>query len=48
MKQVAGTIKMDRTAAKEPNKWVKLAEMFREIRSGNVDRAMEVWKEIAE
>lgn len=48
MEQVAGTIKMDRTAAKEPNKWVKLAEMFREIRSGNMNKAMRAWKEIAE
>lgn len=48
MEQVAGTIKMDRTVAKEPNKWVKLAEMFREIRSGNADRAMKAWKEITE
>lgn len=48
MEQVAGTIKMERTAVKEPNKWVKLAEMFREMRSGNTDRAMKAWKEIVE
>ena len=48
MEQVAGTIKIERTTAKETNKWVKLAEMFREMRSGNPDRAMEAWKEIAE
>lgn len=48
MKQAVGTIKIERATIKPSNKWVKLAEMFREIRSGNAGRAMKAWKEIAE
>ena len=48
MKQAAGTITIERATTKPSNKWVKLAEVFREMRSGNADRAMKAWKEITE